>query len=557
MVTNEGVLPSQMIAKRFALQVHESSGLFDKKDSLTIFQKFDDEFGVHHPVFQWIWRVSHDWESVVDLVPKMRAHLRRHDPYVGGKISSSSSTTSVYDPESYKNSTVLFRESYCVAAADLAERLHGTLNNLGALYDQVIGTGLMTNRQNKAMGDLEAASIASSGIFERGQLLFFTRKLRADEADHFTAAGFRFAPFSRVEAVIARITQIPLVLLKMQIDRLHTFAEQKSSRPPPKEGVYLVCLAALARVRSSFLVLAKKSSQDELPDVQLTPNKLTPFQLDYLRTFNGWTAERIVRMIEWKDKYRKTLPSEEKHFVVLLRNALAVLAESMGEDWFFELQFSSQPIKTPYGTSKVKEVSETTIFGFTRLLDIHTGTLRLPDGLALVSWDYFKLRQFYFPGCNDHGRMRHEVHAEFGPLVTKHADSRHSDEVRRGNFPDALGGRHGFLSRHFPRLHRTTNKEDIVQSDTCSAKGLVDAAHEQQQMPETPNTPTRPWGGILATTDMVVVETSQCSSQMEMKSFGPHVTATALTHVKEPRSYVDVLYSQAKTHNAAIQKTAP
>lgn len=468
-------------------------------------------------------------------------------------ISSASSTSSVYDEESYRDSTVLFREGYCVAAADLAERLHESLDQLGALYDQVIGTGILP-AQRKGLRNTEQAHTPSSATFEKGQLLFFTRKLRPNETDHFTAAGFRFAPFNRVEAIIAKSTQIPITLLNVQMGRLQDFANRTSTPPPPKQGVYLVCLAALARVRSSFLVLVQKYKQDELPDVQLTPHQLTPYQMEYLRNYDGWTAERFVKMIEWKDKYRRTLSSEEKNFVLLLRNALAVLAETLGEDWFFDLQFNAQPIYMRYGATKAQATAQTTIFGFTRLLDIHLGAIKQPDRLALVNWDFVKIRQIYYPGCNDHGRLRHEIHAEFGPLVTnKNGEPRASEDRRRGSVAKAFNKR-GFLRRSHSATSRASS---TFKPDNYSERGLVTTKGHSIDMGVPANTgPTQLWGGILATTDTVIVETSKTHSSMEMKRMGPQVTATAVS-AKEPRSYVDVLYSQAKGAQSQMPKPLP
>jgi len=482
----------------------------------------------------------------------MRSHIRRHDPY-SGKISSASSTSSLYDEDSYKDTTILFRESYCVAASDLAEQLHGSLNNLGALYDQVIGTGIMpTNTKATVHG--EDGSGPSATTFEKGQLLFFTRALRPEETDRFTAAGFRFAPFNRVEAVIARTTQIPASLSRVHIAKLQEFAYRTSSSLPPKQGVYFVCLAALARVRGSFEVLVQKDKRDDLPDVQVTPHQLTPYQLEYLRNYDGWTAERFVKMIEWKDKYRRTLSNEEKSFVLLLRNALALLGETMGEDWFFDLVFSAQPIYMRYGATKAQASAQTTVFGFTRLLDIHHGAVKQPDRLALVNWEFIRLRQLYYPGCNDHGRMRHEVHAEFGPLVTNGGEGRASEERRR-SIVKAFN-RPAFLRRDrspVSRNHSTAN------TDSCSERGLIMATTKEHPQFETveaiPPTPKQPWGGILATTNTVIFETSKPRSAVEMKNMGPQVTATAVTQVKEPRSYVDALYAQAKS--SQVPKPSP
>jgi len=53
------------------------------------------------------------------------------------------------------------------------------------------------------------------------------------------------------------------------------------------------------------------------------------------------------------------------------------------------------------------------------------------------------------------------------------------------------------------------------------------------------------------------VETSKAQGTMEMKHMGPQVTATAAAQAKEPRSYVDVLYAQAKSHTMQVPKALP
>lgn len=475
----------------------------------------------------------------------MRSHLRRHDPYIG-KTSASSSTSSLFDEKSSNSSTVLFREGYCVAAADLAGHLRGSLESLGSLYDQVIGTGII-GPSGKVPQSHEYASTSSSVVLEKGQLLFFTRKLRSGEVDHFTAAGFRFAPYIRVEAVIARTMQIPTSLLHVQIEGLHQFACRNSTPPPEKEGVYFVCLAALARVRSSFLVLVQKDRQDELPDVQLSPNQLTQYQMDYLKTYNGWTAERFIKYVEWKDKNRHTLPNEEKAFIILLRNALASLVDLMGEDWFLDLIFSSQPLQMQYG--KAQGSPRSTLFGFTRLLDIHHGILKQSDRLTLVNLDFVKLRKTYYTGCNDHGRMRHRVHAEFGPILTKHEESRQSEEGR-SSVAKVLN-----KQRHIRRQHSSGSHDSSIFRADSYSEGLVMGEEQEYDIESGTIRPTQPWGGILATTDTMIVESSKMHSNMEMKKMGPQVTATAVPRAREPSSYIDLLYVQAKSHPAQVPKT--
>ncbi|GAB7355008.1 hypothetical protein MBLNU459_g5616t1 [Dothideomycetes sp. NU459] len=531
MVTNEGTLPSQQIAKRFTLQ------------------NFDDDFGIHHPVFHWIWKASHDWDSVADLIPKMRRHLRQHDSFAAKQLPSSA-TSSLYCDESYKDSTVLFREGYCIAAADLAERLCSSVDQLGALYDQVIGTGILPT-VGKGRISVDAENISSSNTIERGQLMLFTRKLRSEETYRFSAAGFRFAPLNRVGGMIAKTMQVPTSHITVQMEQIHEYAQRTSVPLPQKRGVYLVCLAALARIRSSFLVLVQRDRQEDLPDVQLSPKELTPYQMSYLESYDGWLAEHFIQNIGWKFKNRHLLANEERMFVLSLRDALAALAARLGDEWFLDLVFSSQPIRMRYGASKVHATAQTTLFGFTRLVDIHQGALKHPEQLVLANWDFVRLRQVYYPGCNDHGKMRHEVHAEFGPLLEKHNDSMSAGERRQSVIKTALA-RHGFTGRnqsiasHDSSFTKRTDGDSELGLVRTSQTGRSDAA-------PAPNSPKQLWGGILATTDTVIVETSQESGAMEMENMGTQGTATAVTKGRDVKSFIDVLYAQAKSYSSHSQ----
>ncbi|KAI4721755.1 hypothetical protein E4T48_01950 [Aureobasidium sp. EXF-10727] len=494
--------------------------------------KFDDHFGIHHPVWFWIWKVSCDWKSVVDLVPKMRAHLQRTNVY-SGYNTAASSRSSIYDEESYHDSTVLFREGYCVAASDLAAQLQVPLvDGLGPLYDQVLGTGLLTAFHH-GIKALDNGGPQQLTIFEKGQLLFYTRRLSPPELDHYTAVGFRFAPLNRVEGAIANTMQIPIGLLAIQMQRVQDFAYRTSVPCPPKQGTFFVCLAALARVRDSFRVLVPIDRQDELPDVQVSPYNMNSRQLNWLKRYNDWTAEKLIWHIKLKEQNWNTLnDDEEKAFLIMLRTALASLATKIGERWLMDLVFCAEPIAIRYGANKAQRDGMTMVFGFTRLVDIHQPARKLPAGLTLASWDLVRMRQHYYPGCNDQGRIRREVHAEFGALLTKHEEVVRSEGQR-------------VRSHKFGRTRSACSDDSgVLKQDSWledrhveARRGSIDSIVGHPQ----------PWGGILATTDTVIEGVSKTG--IELRNLTPQVTAgaSAMVVTKEPKTFVDLLYDQAKS----------
>lgn len=474
-----------------------------------------------------------------DLISKMRTHLQRTSLYAT-QAGMASSESSMYDEESYHDSTILFREGYCVAAVDLAGQLHAPLDQLGALYDQVLGTGLLT-AYKRGIKALDNSGTQQSAIFEKGQLLFFTRKLTPEETDHYNEIGLRFAPFNRVEATIANTMQIPVGLLEIQMKLVREYAERTSMPPPPKRGTYFVCFAALARVRGTFRVLVPRDKQEELPDIQVATYNLSPWQTQYIQRYDGWTAEKIIRSVGMKSQNREMFDGDdenrEKSFVAILQVALASLIDKVGERWLMDLVFCAEPLLMRYGATKRQKEGMTMAFGFSKLVDIHQPARRLSGGLTLTNWDFVRVRQHYYPGCNDQGRIRHDVHNEFGPLLTKHEEAVRSE----GQHQNAVGRRHSTSS----------NSSGIQKQHSWMDSGRIEG---RRDLVDTIINHPQPWGGILATTDTVIEEMTKMQDGIEMRNLVPQVTAgaTAFVHNKEPKTYVDCLYEQAKRHPAQL-----
>ncbi|KAF2223549.1 hypothetical protein BDZ85DRAFT_111070 [Elsinoe ampelina] len=526
LVTNEGVLPAQKIAKRFNLQ------------------RFDDEFNTAHPVFHWLWKVSNDWDSVSDLIPRMRSHLKRLDPYSrqNSRPQTSASTGSSFDEESYNDQTLLFREGFCVASADLADRMHIKLEQLGSLFDRVTGTGVMpTPAEAKKMSRSDVNSIASSSVLEKGQVLFFTKVLTKDDADRFVAAGYRFAPPARVEAMMARTMQIPIQFVASHIKSLQEYSAEINTPAVVKQGTYITCFAALGRLSKHFDVLVSKANQSQLPDMQLTPQHLNAAQINFLKQYDGWTAGKMVNDLKQKRSREQHVQPEVRGFILLLINSMSSLAHQISEEWFNDLIFNSKPVVSQYGQSSVS--GPAMVFGLTKLLDIHQGMVNQPERLTFVPLDFFRVRTAFFPGCSERTKFRSQVHTEFGPILTK-ASQIEADE--KAAMPKS--SKRGFM-RKMSRGSKG-DEESIVKEDSSSERGLVEVEGDSQYDPSIapPAVNNKQlWGGILATTDTVVVQTVKDSTTVEMKNLAPRVIATAVPESRdEGRTYADALYEQAK-----------
>ncbi|KAF2153040.1 hypothetical protein K461DRAFT_320760 [Myriangium duriaei CBS 260.36] len=530
LVTNEGVLPNQKVAKRFNLQ------------------RFDDEFNTSHPTFHWIWKVSNDWGSVSELIPKMRSHLRRLSPEsrVVSRPLTAASMESSYDEESYTDETLLFREGFCVAAADLADRMHIKLNQLGNMYDRVTGTGVISSgKVDRKLSQSDAASIAStSRAFEKGQILFFTRVLSQPDIDSFTASGYRLAPPNRVEAMIAKTMQIPIQFVASEIKSLQEYAQDINAPLVVKQGTYLTCFAALGRVSRTFDVLVSKAHQNQLPDMQLTPEHLSSAQIGFLQQYEAWTAGDMVADLKQKRAREQLIPAEVRGFVLLLINSLSALAHQVSEEWFNDLIFSATPIVAHYGQSSSSGTAM--IFGLTKLLDIHHGMINLSDRLTFVPLDFFRVRSAFYPGCPDAAKFRSAVHADFANYLGR---LNNNDATEKLAVIAGKPVRPGFFRKLTDR--NGSNATDVTD-DNVSEHVLVEVNPEMRLDSSVGQTKGM-WGGILATTDTVIVQSLNTAISSEPAKLAPKITTIAISdnRQEDDKTFADQLYEQAKIRGVA------
>ncbi|GAB7354935.1 hypothetical protein MBLNU459_g5556t1 [Dothideomycetes sp. NU459] len=492
MVTNEGLLPSQKIAERFSLS------------------SFDEALDAAHPVFQWLWRVSHSWGSVSDKIDKMRHYIANPSRY-------EQDSSPIEDEEIIKDNTTLFRASFCVAAADLANRIQGDLSQLGNLFDEVFTTGTIEDKRQ---------SVEKPDRNEKGQYLMFARRISAKEMSHFTdTCGFRFAPIIRVAPKIAKTVQISDNALHTQLIRLEEFTKQTETTLTAKEGVYMSAFTLLSHLQGQSEVVVRRNNRCQIPDVRLAPNQLTEYQADYLKKFDRWPAEQLSTTLQMKVE-RTNMQIEERSFVTQLVGSLLRLEQDVGEEWFGGLVFNASPITARQGI---------TIYGFTKVINSLNGP-ELPKRLMFVPLDFFALRQHYYPGCADQGKMQRSVHAEFGPLLSDNAHT-DDDNVKLVNGSDEP------VELPDSNSVKRCKSSKTVFSET---KSIMSSDYESDLGAETvrgdPAAGTdRLWGGILAVTDTVIIKSAKVENIIEM----PQVTAYAFGDKGDEKTFVDVLQEMA------------
>ena len=532
LVTNDGVLPSQKIARRFNPQ------------------SFDDDFSTAHPTFHWIWKVANDWSSVSELIPKMRTYLRRVDD---GSLALSrfSSRSSVGDGTLYDDGSLdyslLFRQSFCVAAADLADRLHGGLAQMGTLFDQVISTGVVPKQNGRRRLDsVDATSIASSGGLGDGSVLFFIRLLTTQDIDDFSAAGYRFAPPPRVGAMIAQTLGAPAQLVAEHIKTLRTYAQNVDTAPTVKQGTYLTCFAALGRVSRQLDVVVPKDSQGQLADVQLYPEHLTAEQLKFLQQYDSKSTKEIRADLELKRLHYHLLEPFVRSFIVMLLASLSELSRQVPESWFGELVFKAIPVECDYGRLTRGRVM---VLGLTKLLDIHSGILRHPEQLAFTPLSFFRLRTAFSLGCFDLSKFRSAVHAEFAGHLSRMIEPDMTSTTRpRSTWMQSLAGR-------LPR-----GRHDYNSDDNVSVHNLVELPRLQTEISadSLDKIGKTNWGGILATTDTTMSRNVavEASSGVSVEGVITAVGGKG-SRGQDAKTFVDLLFEQARARCTARTVSVP
>jgi hypothetical protein len=391
LVTTDGVLPSREIT--------------DKYNHRT----FNDDFDTTHPVFLWIYRVTHNWASVTDLIPKMKSHLNAQMNSMGDNTwPASSQSSAIYDSDTYDDYEILFRELFCIAAASIASSIQFSLDQLGVLYDQIIDTGTLRIRphnrfcSHKILSaltqdstlDLEAAS--TTDLFGKGQLMFVTRPLSVDESHKLLNAGFRFAYVEHVGRNIAHAMQIPLTNLATHFQGLKRYVAT-SRGAADKKGTWLLIFAMMPKTAGKgFDVVVKQDARDQLPDVPLLAKAPAAAQIAFLATFDGLrVAQILTRLDEGAARVEahsapQVVDKENAEITFNLRQAILSLFASLPKEWASDARFYAKPLHAHYTPSKLPSSSSaadpvnakplpishtTTLFAFTAIPDLHTSHL--------------------------------------------------------------------------------------------------------------------------------------------------------------------------------------
>lgn len=555
LVNTDGTLPAREITDRY-----NSYG-------------FTDEFNTAHSVLHWIFRVTYNWAGVSDLVPKMKSHLiaQREQHDLDSRPDSPASST-IYHPSTYNDYSVIFRERFCVAAANLASSLHIPLEKLGVLYDRIIETATLPDthpilrgtRASNKQEDIEMGANVRKLVFGKGQILFVVRQVDTEEADKLLNAGFRFAAVPNVARTIAESLQVPVAVLESHCDELQRYIHNLETLD--KSGTWFSLFAPIAKAHGGFDIVVNKRAQNQLPDVQLLKGPPQPWQHDVLTTLDGLRPHACIRQMERRLAMREDptpTAMRERTFAAAIISAVQTLDRTLPPEWFSQSHFLARPYNAHYSTVTGGQAMPSVIYAFCLMADMHVA-IDAFDSFTRVPLSFFSARQRCYAGSPDHANLARDIHSEFGPLLgRKIVKAQPSSKLRASGVSGKL--KRLDSAQTDPPMYKE-RKSSYTDTDASSENGLVDKvepiAVHATPVPEGDAEGVEPdhdpsgarrdnfWGGIMVDSEMTVQsdarnDSSYSTTSEQNREFGVSAGGlglqTAVSTAKQEDTFVEEL----------------
>jgi hypothetical protein len=446
-------------------------------------------FGISHPAFLWMYRVSHNWPGISSLVPAMREHL--HHSGFENRLGMDQDNSFANEEEALSaDYSIIFRELFCAAAAELADDMKHPVDKLGKLFDRIIYTG---KRPSKGKKDLEKGAQDALG---KGQIMFLVRVVDKVGAQQLQAAGYRFAPKPVVLPNISRILQISGDDLSRELDVMHEFAVAPPILDP---GCHLALFAVRASMATGFDILIRQDARNLIPTMQLPFDALESWHLDYLQTMDSQTVAVSMKQLNKASKAAAT-PPKEKKFAAQVLHTLEALKDEIEDPFFNDAMLIAKPVQCPCrGLTEDSPPGSATLIAFRVIIPIQS---RAPGKkLDFTPFSFYKMRQHVYQNSLDHAVFARRAYREFAPVLN--LSGRSSIAAGSGNRQHEIDEIHlmppspssGKPSQSKFRFfsQKSSRPSAKVRGDKSSEKNLVDIYSEDQGL-----------GGIMVSQEVSV-----------------------------------------------------
>jgi hypothetical protein len=384
---------------------------------LTRVQSLTDVFAVSHPAFLWMFRTSRYWSGIVPLIPDMRSHLIRiglRRRFGSGADHEISDQGMVVD-----NYPIVFKELFCVAAADLAEDLKQPIENLGILYDEILHTGQdlatqMLGRKSELTIDMERDGFGGASVGS-GQLLFLVKTATRQEVVRLKGAGYRFADIQQVLPLLSKILQVPTKEFKTRLRIMRDYASERGMLDPGVHLAFFAVRASLARDGHGFDILARMDAKNALPTMQLPLGKLETWHVEYLKRVDNFTVASLIKYLFKEAKPSNPSP-QERDFAKTFLTTLEVLKEEINDTIFNDATLLGNPIEAPCHTPDQDSPPGTAILiTFKIIVPLHSRALG--KKLVFAPMNYFNVQQHCYKNSPEHKSFARMTHREFESTI--------------------------------------------------------------------------------------------------------------------------------------------
>ncbi|KAH8677284.1 hypothetical protein BX600DRAFT_506340 [Xylariales sp. PMI_506] len=410
LVNPDGLLPSEKITDSY----------LEKTPS--------DMFSIAHPLFHWMFQASRNWGSLASIINGMSNHLAQLP-----RNGKDASVRLVDDKgELVQDYDVIFRELFCLAAANLANKLKEHITNAGILWDEILPTGAGVTLNRRAQSEFEKDSrlgspstignadiLAEKGDgwrarqqeYGRGSLMFLVRRLEnSRDVERLQAAGFRFAEVNQVAGIISSGMQIKSRNLSTKLSNMAAYAEENLLMEP---GVHLSFFGLMARVGGlGFDVLVQRGTRNLLPSMPMPLDHLESWQMDFIRRLDRFNVPALCQELD----AMKKLSPREMLFASQLYDTVEALRAWIDDPIFDEAILTSKVVQVPCRPQPGSTSSATcTVIALRMVIPIHVN-VQSPK-CEFIPLSLFKVHQMAYKDSPHYGNFSQSVHREIAPIV--------------------------------------------------------------------------------------------------------------------------------------------
>ncbi|KAL3589612.1 hypothetical protein FPOAC2_11782 [Fusarium poae] len=400
-----------------------------------------ERFNTSHSQFAWMFQASRNWIGISGLINGMRRHLeqlphksRHRDVKKGIQLITD-------DGKLIEGYDVIFRELFCVAAAELSDQLNEPLINVGVLWDEVLPKEPASNQAylqalEKYRGTGDSGETSSKGASEhhsmekeigledeidgRGALMFLVRRLASDEEmQRLVSAGYRFVDPGQVSNNSRFHQQIQSTEFKTKLRDMKTFVDQQVRI---KAGVHLGLFAIQDTGIHKPQVLVRKDARHLLPSIPLPMKTIEKSQIGLLERIAGLPVPEALQRLRTRGATPRS--PEDEAFAKHLSNAIHSLRKLVDEPCFQDAVLTTSMVRLPFGLDG-DQVDETVIMALR--LKIKHPVFSTSPNCQWTPLSFFKMRQTLAQSRQDFIRVLHD---EFDPLTLP--SSRANNELTSG-----------------------------------------------------------------------------------------------------------------------------